>query len=221
MKLLSRAWKGILEAGSDLWFDHGGKVKMFLTFFVTMAAIGFFVGRYQSPDYRDDTALQNYVARKSHKSALKDQLLDGPYLLTYICDAREFKYFSFNKDKVDVSVIPESLRIPSARRTTTFTDALLLLAGGLKGDLFKLKEVSVAAWRDLPAKQRAAQGIFLSVAAGSGFGVGYYYGYDEQLDCKDGSVQKNLTDPAFWQAVEADVRAATREVHARQASATR
>jgi hypothetical protein len=220
MRFISALWEGIRDISSDLWVDHGGKVKLFLAFFVSLAAFGFFLGRYHSPDYRDDTDLQDYMARKSYKSALTEDIVDGPYSLTYICDARAFNYITLDEDNVRVLTVSESERVPSVRRTTTFTDVLLLLAGGAKSDLFKLKQLSVAAWQNIPVKQRALQGVIAFVVAGSGFGVGYYYGYDKRLDCKEGSVQKNLNDPAFWKAVATDVREATRAMQARVAAAT-
>ena len=72
-------------------------------------------------------------------------------------------------------------------RQVPYTEAIALMLGSYKSDITKVagesKSLFVAT-----AESKLGKAALISLAAATGFGVGYWFGYEPDMDCKNSAI---------------------------------
>lgn len=180
-------------------------ISILLVAFVTLAAGGYVLARYSSPDYRaSERAAQEWVAEYSELAPSGVTYFGLPeagrqIVYHYVCDQQQFVY-NATKDTVTVERA-EGPEPPRPQRPFPFIETIAFVAA--RSNFTSVAVDSKVLWESTPASSRPALMFKAALAAISGVGVGYYMGYEQRLDCKEGYTQGYLKSVPFWQQVEA------------------
>ena len=77
----------------------------------------------------------------------------------------------------------------------------MFAVGGLKSDVASLGTHSIAVWETTARAGKPGLIVATALAVVSGFAAGYYFGFDQRMDCKEGYAQALLKDPVFYRQV--------------------
>lgn len=199
-------------------------LKVYGLLFVTGFCGGYLLGRGNSPNFNDPTnspPLIRSVVRHHSDKRLPDRgwhietLSDGSVrsyrpqrvVLTYSCGVDVWTYDSSSAGKLDRVAAP-SVVASTPRLGITYPEALGFLLGSTSITAAGTIKTAGTSLVDVLASASLGQRVALAVGGvaltATGVGIGYYFGFDDEIRCGDPLFQQKLNDPVFWVGVAND-----------------
>ena len=212
-----------METTGPTWVSskRGLIFKALSSLFLTSLIGGYITGKARSPKYDDPTLSPPFIRKVVRNVAFKSapnewtkvydpdgrlkSFAPSAITLSFPCGVEIVSYDSKEKQIVKSSTSPVFMNSAPPRLGLSFNETLGFIVGGTQvytaissGSSFSsLVEVA-------PLSGRIALIFGGIVSTGSGFALGYYFGFDDRVKCGESVFQKLLSDAVFWEGVASD-----------------
>ena len=208
----------LLSVFTDWVLARFGWISLVVGLGLTFTGAGYLAGHAWSPNYSDPThgpaMIQPFVSHRSARVVprLFSKEFDRQGRLTKLkMEAQTYRFacgietvvYDGTIDRIRrEATIEDTAEHRLSRHGLQFSEAVTILAGGMSSIAVSGRLQSLGEYlAKLSSAERGMAVVKAAMAAGTGFALGFWWGFDSTPACGDPVFQKILGDPVFWQGI--------------------